>query len=441
MQAGQPHLHAKETIMPPTTLRSTCNSLLLAALSLSFPLQARADISLESLQQQISDLAQTNRQQEQRIRQLEQQLAGLTRHDGQSAAAAIGSHTDISSKSVGADAAANHGAMAGGNGPALPVVSEVPKSMEDIYQEASGFAAGKFSIEPSLTYTHYDTRELVLNGFLALDSIFLGNINLDKVVSDSLTLDLATRYSPSPRWQLDIDLPFVARDATYFSGGAGGAANSVSQGSVQQGPALGDISLGLGYKLVEEDADWPDMVWSLRVKAPTGRNPYGIKLVQSAGNNNLSTSDRLPTGNGVWGITTGLSFVKTADPAVLFASLSYTHYLDGHFSDISPTVGVAQPGDVRLGNSWSWGAGIAFALNDKLSLGLSYSQQMVGQARVRQQGSSWTDVVGSSANAANLNLGLTYAYSKRLSIIPSLSLGMTPDSPNYAFSVKFPYRF
>ncbi|MBP4044500.1 transporter [Chromobacterium violaceum] len=427
--------------MPPTTLRSTCNSLLLAALSLSFPLQARADISLESLQQQISDLAQTNRQQEQRIRQLEQQLAGLTRHDSQSAAAAIGSHTDISSKSVGADTAANHGAMAGGNGPALPVVSEVPKSMEDIYQEASGFAAGKFSIEPSLTYTHYDTRELVLNGFLALDSIFLGNINLDKVVSDSLTLDLATRYSPSPRWQLDIDLPFVARDATYFSGGAGGAANSVSQGSVQQGPALGDISLGLGYKLVEEDADWPDMVWSLRVKAPTGRNPYGIKLVQSAGNNNLSTPDRLPTGNGVWGITTGLSFVKTADPAVLFASLSYTHYLDGHFRDISPTVGVAQPGDVRLGNSWSWGAGIAFALNDKLSLGLSYSQQMVGQARVRQQGSSWTDVVGSSANAANLNLGLTYAYSKRLSIIPSLSLGMTPDSPNYAFSVKFPYRF
>jgi hypothetical protein len=90
---------------------------------------------------------------------------------------------------------------------------------------------------------------------------------------------------------------------------------------------------------VEEDADWPDVVWSLRVKAPTGRSPYGIKLVQSAGNNNLSLPDRLPTGNGVWGITTGLSFVKTVDPAVLFASVGYTHYLDGHFSDISPTAG------------------------------------------------------------------------------------------------------
>ena len=437
---GQPHQYAKETIMQPTTLHYARNSLFLAAVSLSVPMQVHADISLEGLQQQISDLTQTNRQQEQRIRQLEQQLAGLTRRDGQVAATSAGNN-GFGSRSPGPDTPANATAMAGNNGPALPVVSEVPKSVEDIYQEASGFAPGKFSIEPSFTYTHYDTRELVLNGFLALDSIFLGNINLDKVVSDSLTLDLTTRYSPSPRWQLDIDVPWIARDATYFSGGAGGSASTVSQGSVRQGPTLGDISFGLGYKLVEENADWPDVVWSLRVKAPTGRSPYGIKLIQSAGNNNLSLPDRLPTGNGVWGITTGLSFVKTVDPAVLFASVGYTHYLDGHFSDISPTAGVTQPGDVRLGDSWNWGAGIAFALNDKLSLGLSYSQQIVGQARVRQQGSDWTSVVGSSANAANLNLGLTYAYSKRLSIIPNLSLGMTPDSPNYAFSVKFPYRF
>jgi opacity protein-like surface antigen len=427
-----PHLRYKEMIMPlPRSTYSGVTPLLLTALALAFPSQAQAEISLESLQQQISVLAQTNQQQESRIRQLERQLASL-QHGSNAASAANNPATG--------DTAANPGAAAA-NAPMLPVVSEVPKSVEDIYQEASGFAAGKFSIEPSFTYTHYDTRELVLNGFLALDSIFLGNINLDKVVSDSVTLGLTTRYSPSPRWQLDVDIPFVARDATYFSGGAGGAANSVSQGSVRQGPTLGDVSFGVGYKLVEENADWPDIVWSVRAKAPTGRNPYGIKLVQSSDNNNLSIPDRLPTGNGVWGLSTSLSFVKTVDPAVLFASLSYTHYLDGHFSDISSTAGVTQPGDVRLGDSWSWGAGIAFALNDKLSLGLSYSQQMVQQARMRQQGSNWTDVIGSSANAANLNLGLTYAFSKRLSIIPNLSLGMTPDSPNYAFSVKFPYRF
>src|SRR5262245_32324168 len=52
-----------------------------------------------------------------------------------------------------------------------------PKSVENIYDEASGFFGnGKFSFETGLTYTHYDSRQLILNGFLALDSIFLGNI-------------------------------------------------------------------------------------------------------------------------------------------------------------------------------------------------------------------------------------------------------------------------
>ncbi|WP_230370715.1 hypothetical protein [Paludibacterium denitrificans] len=72
--------------------------------------------------------------------------------------------------------------------------------------------------------------------------------------------------------------------------------------------------------------DWPDIVWSLHAKAPTGSNPYGIKLIPSAGNDNLSVPERLPTGNGVWAYSTGLSFVKTVDPAVLFASVGYTHY-------------------------------------------------------------------------------------------------------------------
>jgi hypothetical protein len=134
---GQPHQHAKETIMQPNTSHCARNSLFLAALSLSVPMQVHADISLEGLQQQISDLAQTNRQQEQRIRQLEQQLAALSRRDGQVAATSTGSN-GLGSRSPGPDTAANATAMAGNNGPALPVVSEVPKSVEDIYQEASG---------------------------------------------------------------------------------------------------------------------------------------------------------------------------------------------------------------------------------------------------------------------------------------------------------------
>lgn len=416
-----------------------------AAVVLALPSFAFADNTLQELSQKIDVLAQVNQQQEMHIQDLERRLTALTRAAPVAAAPAVPSPLQVKSDAVSAATQASstpQGSVTGNVSSQLPVVSEIPKSVEDIYQEAGGFASGKFSIEPGFTYTHYDTRELMLNGFLALDSIFLGNIHLDRVRSDSMTFDLTARYSPSPRWQLDVNMPWIARDATYFSGGAGGAAGTVSQGKVNQGPKLGDVSFGAGYKVVEETTTLPDIIWSVRAKAPTGSRPYGIKLIQpDPNNNNLSIPQSLPTGNGVWGLTTGLSFVKTVDPAVLFANLGYTHYLSKSFNDISSTLGTVTPGDVQLGDSWSWGAGFAFALNDKLSLGMSYSQQMSKQAQIRQQGAPWTKVVGSDANAANLNIGLTYAVSKRLSIIPNLSVGMTPDTANYAFSIKFPYRY
>lgn len=389
-----------------------------------------AEKSVAQLEQEILQLKQESQQQELRLKDLEKALAALSAPAPQPAGQSV----------------ANTAAVQAPRQPLgtqlLPVTSEVPKSVEDIYREASGFVQkGKFSIEPGFSYTHYDTRELRLNGFLALDSIFLGSINLDRLKSDSFTFDLTMRYAPTDRWQFDANLPFVARDATYFSGGAGNSAGSLSEASVTQGPKLGDVSVGVSYKLVQEDADWPDIVWSGRVKTPTGKEPYGIKLQEVDGNDNLSIPDSLPTGNGLWAVSTGLSFVKTVDPAVLFASLGYTHYLDKHFSDISSDPTQRQPGRVKLGDNWTFGAGIAFALNDRLSLGLSYSQQIAQKSRIQNDGEAWQDVLGSDANAGTMNLGLTYAVTKRLSFIPNLSIGLTPDAANYSVSFKFPYNF
>jgi hypothetical protein len=83
---------------------------------------------------------------------------------------------------------------------------------QQLYNEASGFFGnGKFSFETGLTYARYDARQLTLNGFLALDSIFLGNINLDRIKADNWTLDLTGRYNVDNRWQFDINVPVVSR--------------------------------------------------------------------------------------------------------------------------------------------------------------------------------------------------------------------------------------
>src|SRR3546814_17872021 len=85
---------------------------------------------------------------------------------------------------------------------------------------------------------------------------------------------------------------------------------------------------------MDESVNSPDAVLTLRVKAPTGDEPFGIKLRQSQANTNLFVPEDLPTGNGVWSITPGISLVKTFDPAVLFGSLSYTHNFEESFDDI-----------------------------------------------------------------------------------------------------------
>jgi opacity protein-like surface antigen len=409
------------------------------------PLQAgAAGKSVAQLEKEMAALRAENQALEQRIKLLESRWAAPVSTSKNTAlpmmAAAPAAVVASSATPASSEADVIHTTSAS----TMKTVDDVPKSVEDIYQTASGFfTSGKFSIEPSLSYSYYDSRQLTLNGFLALDSIFLGNINIDRIKSETYTFDVTARYSPIPRLQFDIDVPMIGRDSTYFSGGAGGASTVTSQSQLSQAPTLGDVSFGVSYKLVQENADWPDIVGSFRVKAPTGKEPYGIKIRSVPGNDNLSVPDSMPTGNGLWGTTVGMSFVKTIDPAVVFANLGYTYYFDGHFDDISSTPNQQVPGSIKLGNSWQFGAGVAFALNDRVSLGMSYSQQveLSSATKVKADGADWQGITGSQANAASINLGLTFAMSRQFSIIPTVTFGLTPDSPNYSLSVKFPYTF
>ncbi len=130
---------------------------------------------------------------------------------------------------------------------------------------------------------------------MALDSIFLGNIGVDQIEADIWTLDLTARYNWRNRWQFDVNVPVVYRESTYESAGAGGSTNQISSESVTGDPRIGDVNVGISYKFMDESDSRPDMVASFRVKAPTGKDPYGIKIHQVPGNNNLNVPDDLPT--------------------------------------------------------------------------------------------------------------------------------------------------
>lgn len=412
-------------------------------------LQAAPDAEVEALKQELLELKQRYVQQqqalsvlEQRVRQVEDQPAPPPPKR------LVKSPADLRKGQAVAGASANASGAAAGTsgasyGQSLKDDSAPAQSVSDLYNEASGFFGnGKFSVETGITYSRYDTRQLTLNGFLALDSIFLGTINLDRIKADTWTLDLTARYNYENRWQFDINAPVVYRESTYQSGGGnGGSAASTVEDTVTRDPTLGDVNFGVAYKFLDESESLPDAVVSVRLKAPTGKDPFGIKFVQSPKSNSLFVPEDLPTGNGVWALTTGLSLVKTFDPAVLFGTFAYTHNFEDSFSDISAQQGVTQPGKVSIGDSYQFGAGVAFALNEKMSMSFSVSDLVQRKSKLKPDGQSWQSVVGSDANAGYFNVGMTIAATPNLTIVPQLSLGMTPDAPDFSFSLKFPYYF
>lgn len=413
-------------------------------------LQAADSTDVETLKQELQELKQRYEVQqkalmvlEQRVRQVEDQPATpqpkrLTR----SPASPANNGATVNTAAAGATQTGSSGASGSSYGQSLKDDSEPAQSVTNLYNEASGFfGGGTFSLETGITYTHYDTHQLILNGFLALDSIFLGSIGVDKVKADNWTLDLTGRYNFEQRWQFDLNVPVIYRETTYSSAGAGNSTTAISSVDVRRDPTIGDVNFGVAYKFLDESANRPDAVVTLRVKAPTGKDPYGIKLKQSSANDNLSTPEELPTGNGVWSITPGLSLVKTIDPAVVFGSIAYTYNIQDSFSDISPTQGIKVPGDVKLGDTFQIGAGLAFALNEKMSMSFSVSDLIAMKSKVKQKGQSWQTISDSDANAGYFNIGMTMAISDKLTIVPNLSIGLTDDAPDFTFSVKFPYYF
>lgn len=311
------------------------------------------------------------------------------------------------------------------------------QSVRDVLREEHTLFSNRLTIEPAISYAYSDRSQLALNGFLALDAVFLGQISVDDMESHITTFDLGFSYGLSDRLEVGINFPFVYRSSTYQTTGCKN--NTSCQATVDDGN-LGDISASLYYRVLRETPTNPDIVWNIGVRAPTGSDPYGITTRQvnnSEGNLNIPTE--LPTGNGVWGITSGFSVLKTLDPAIVFASLGYTYNLEENFDDISAEEG-NQPGDVKLGDSINMGFGTAFALNERFSLSMSYAHQILLDSELTTQQTGTYAITGSNANIGVFNIGATYALSDTTSVVSNLGIGLTDDASDITLTFRMPFQ-
>lgn len=337
--------------------------------------------------------------------------------------------------------AGNVNAPAGGENEEMVVREAAPaQSVQTVTEAQSGIFGGAVSFEAGFSYSHFDQARINLSGFLALDSIFLGRISIDESEGDVTTLDFVARYRPTPRLQFDVGVPFMARVSTYRSGGAGSAASGLAEVS-RRTIGLADISVGASFRAFTETMSRPDIVFSARVKAPTGKHPYGVPLVEIAGTSgNLKVPESLGTGSGTWGASLGVSALKTVDPVVLFGNFSYFRNFEQEFDDVNEIAGL-QPGVIKPGDAFQYGAGVAFAVNERSSLSFSFTQRFVEATDIRGISSPFQSIIGSHANVASLNIGSTFAFSQRASVIVNVGAGLTRDTPDFSLVTRVPFSF
>jgi hypothetical protein len=104
-------------------------------------------------------------------------------------------------------------------------------------------------------------------------------------------------------------------------------------------------------------------------------------------------------------------------------------------------VGQTQPATVKLGDIIQLGAGVALAFSDKDSASISYTLALEPESKTKAPGGTYQSVPGSQTTSAMMNFGLNHVVNKHLTINGAVSIGLTPDAPNFVVGVRFPYTF
>ena len=408
------------------------------------PAPAPADAAdVQALITQLESLKANYAQEVRRLRELDMQVQAMqARLSGKTAPLAAAGVPPPALASATPAAAPSADGYASSAEEAQQAKQAARRSVDDVKQQQAALFSRRFTLENSLTYSRYDRKQVTLNGFLALDAIFLGNIAIENVESDTLTYNLAARWGVSPRLTLNLDVPYLARKTVFQKGGAGGSAAAIAQEDTT-GTGIGDVGLSGNYRLFAEHGRWPETVLTVGATAPTGRAPYGVdwKVLERDDDDfiRFAVPSQQPTGNGVWQANVGLSAVKTADPAILFANIGYIHSFPRSFDDLDANPDTVNPGEVKLGGSYYFGAGVAFAFNERTSLSISFSDKLSSRASTRYRNGQWLKVIGSDANAGTLNLGITYALNRNTTLVSMLGIGLTPDAPDFTLAFKVPY--
>ena len=265
----------------------------------------------------------------------------------------------------------------------------------------------EFVYEPSISYAHTSYDKIVVDGFTVFPVLVVGDIVSEMVKRDIITNNHSFRVGLPWDLQFDLVVPLGYQRERAFRGDGTYECEETS--------GLGDISLALSHQIVKSHDFWPDTLIGLSWKSATGEDPYRLVSVDEPA---------LGSGFQTWGLS--ITSMSTVDPIVIFGGISGT-YTKGEDKSI---------GYVKPGQSYGFNLGTAMALNLQTSLSFNYQYRYTMETEVDRQ-----KINGSYLTTSTFYLGLSKSQNDSLAIDVDLGIGLTSDSPDYQFTVSFPYRF
>jgi hypothetical protein len=217
-------------------------------------------------------------------------------------------------------------------------------------------------------------------------------------------LFLSLRLGITERLEGFVDMPLSWAQREVFD------SDSVDKNDAT---GIGDVGAGFKYIFKQQDKQWPDIIGSFSFSAPTGDEP------------DPKNPNDISVGSGHWHLSTGLTLVKSYDPAVLFGGIGYGYTFKETLNGV----------EVAPGNSFNYSFGMGFAINNQISL----SGQFVGayQTKTEQDG---LKIVGSSREPMSLRTGLTYRVGKGRYLQPAVMFGLNDAATDATLMLSYSHK-
>lgn len=264
------------------------------------------------------------------------------------------------------------------------------KTAEEVFlrDQAVLLKPRQLTLELGLLYARNDSRQLVSQ----IDPFF-GSIERDATAkSDAYTGSFSLRYGLMDNLQIFSSVP-VSHQSQSLSFGS----QELSQ---QSSTRWGSITSGLRYAALAEGSGYPGVIFSL--------------------------DGTFPTDNRAYGLGGSMALTKSYDPAVLFFNVGYRHFFNGASYDVSR---------LSSANQFNATAGIAYALNDTLTLSTSLSGVFHAKTNLQD------NLILPSREQYSLQFGLTSYLAKGLFIEPFVNFGLNGNSSDVMIGTNLPYTF